>query len=633
MLGLTTMKRYKEKEAECDKLKKENDWLKTSPDVAAAESEKVKQIEEESREKLQAKDSEISSLTDRIKNNETKLSRLESERSDLQNRVNLLQASVDGTATEQYEKELQNKDKEIKRIKEEIEDLEDDLDSEKKKLNKKNEELKEVQQKKEELEEKHKQMSDQLEDTSSKLTQSEKTVARKQKSLEFVQEILKAQFVPEAAASYELIEEIANYIADEIAPPIEELNDSEEFWEKLIKWVEVSKKPWIKNKKTVALIGEFSAGKTSIVNAILSQGNNVIKLPVSSKATTAIPTYISYKQGFSRYRFYSPANVLYGLTEDTFKQIDKDLLDDVDGISKLIKYFVMTNDNPNLRNLSILDTPGFASQDQEDTDRTVEVINECDALFWVFDVNNGTVNNSSLKTIKEKLRKPLYIIINKVDTKSETEVDRVENLIKNTFLEQHIDLAGVLRFGDCGDNGNKSRMLEHLDKLMNVLYNLKDTSDTNNFLQSVYDIQKERLDECKSEQKTANSEFDRIEAEIDEAIDVYDRLFETIYNYCVDTHNTILNGDEAWFSDKKKITGEDAEKIIDNMSTILDSKDGEKGYLSGLTDTFIHIRDLNFEKDACETNIEELKYTHKRREKKCKKLQEFISKYQEMTHE
>ena len=57
------------------------------------------------------------------------------------------------------------------------------------------------------------------------------------------------------------------------------------------------------------------------------------------------------------------------------------------------------------------------------------------------------------KTIKEKLRKPLYIIINKVDTKSETEVDRVENLIKNTFLEQHIELSGVLRFGDCGDRG------------------------------------------------------------------------------------------------------------------------------------------------------------------------------------
>ena len=293
----------------------------------------------------------------------------------------------------------------------------------------------------------------------------------------------------------------------------------------------------------------------------------------------------------------------------------------------------MTNDNPNLRNLSILDTPGFASQDQEDTDRTVEVINECDALFWVFDVNNGTVNNSSLKTIKEKLRKPLYIIINKVDTKSETEVDRVENLIKNTFLEQHIDLAGVLRFGDCGDSGNKSRMLEHLDKLMNVLYSLKDTSDTNNFLQSVYDIQKKRLDECKSEQKTANNELDGIEAEIDEAINVYDRLFETIYSYCKDTHNTIKYSDETWFTEKKKITSEDAKKIMDNMSTIIDSNDGEKGYLSGLTETFIHIRDLNFEKDKCETNIEELKYTCKRREKKCKKLQEYITKYQEMTHE
>ncbi len=39
----------------------------------------------------------------------------------------------------------------------------------------------------------------------------------------------------------------------------------------------------------------------------------------------------------------------------------------------------MTYKNPNLNGLSILDTPGFNSNDSEDRERTIDVINECDA--------------------------------------------------------------------------------------------------------------------------------------------------------------------------------------------------------------------------------------------------------------
>ena len=54
------------------------------------------------------------------------------------------------------------------------------------------------------------------------------------------------------------------------------------------KWAAISRKKWLANKTAIAFVGEFSAGKTSIVNSILST-----HLPVSTKVTTAIPTYIS----------------------------------------------------------------------------------------------------------------------------------------------------------------------------------------------------------------------------------------------------------------------------------------------------------------------------------------------------
>ena len=106
----------------------------------------------------------------------------------------------------------------------------------------------------------------------------------------------------------------------------------------------------------------------------------------------------------------------------------------------------MTYQNANLNGLSILDTPGFNSSDAEDANRTIEVINECDALFWVFDVNAGTINKTSINLIKNKLEKPLFVIINKVDTKSKSDVDKVEQLIRNTLQREGIDVKAYIRF-------------------------------------------------------------------------------------------------------------------------------------------------------------------------------------------
>ena len=74
------------------------------------------------------------------------------------------------------------------------------------------------------------------------------------------------------------------------------------------------------------------------------------------------------------------------------------------------------------------------------------MINECDALFWVFDVNAGTINRSSISTIKEKLNKPLYVVINKVDTKAASEVQKVEDLIKQTLAGEGLKVEQFIRF-------------------------------------------------------------------------------------------------------------------------------------------------------------------------------------------
>jgi len=297
-----------------------------------------------------------------------------------------------------------------------------------------------------------KQLNQDLQIVKEKLDEKNKDWELKKESLDFIQEILSAEQISDTSTKelHGKVDQVVNYISGELKDCIKASykleNEDAIFGSGLQRWAIAAKKTWIQGKTTIAFVGEFSAGKTSIVNRILSQDDpSVPLLPVSAKATTAIPTYISGGPS-TLYQFVSPDNLQKVISEETFKKISKEVLDQIKGVSSLIQYFVMKYKNPNLEKISILDTPGFNSNDKEDAERTIGVINECDALFWVFDVNAGTVNRSSISLIKENLKKPLYVIINKVDTKAETEVNLVEQLIRKTLRDEGVAVQKFIRF-------------------------------------------------------------------------------------------------------------------------------------------------------------------------------------------
>ena len=354
--------------------------------------------------------------------------------------------------------------KKIKKLEDEVEDAEEERDDLEKKLKKKSSELQDSQNALDESVRENKKLHSDLKQKQEELSDRLTELKRKSESIEFVQDVLSA---PESRAQdvkalYKEIDSFEMFLKgsynDCIAylyktyPELHEilgmsLDAKKKFYKQgFEEWAAVKRKSWLDKKTTVAFVGEFSAGKTSIVNRILSQDNPTIPLlPVSTKATTAIPTYIA--GGITEtYNFVTPDDKLKTINESVFKKVSKEVLDEIKGVSSLIKYFVMTYKNPNLNGLSILDTPGFNSNDSEDKARTIDVINECDALFWVFDVNAGTVNRSSRSLIKSNLKKPLYVVINKVDTKSQSEIDKVENLIRRDLSSEGLKVEKFIRF-------------------------------------------------------------------------------------------------------------------------------------------------------------------------------------------
>ena len=313
-------------------------------------------------------------------------------------------------------------------------------------------------------------------------------------ALSFVREVLTAQVTSERSELEQKVEEIVSFIHSDECRAYITLTDEGE--RDLSMWQSECAKSWIQGKVKVAFIGEFSAGKTSIVNRLLQDGDpHAIQLPVSSKATTAIPTYISGRKGGGKatYRFYTPDSILKEISEDTFRRVNKEVLEEVGGISSMIKYFVMAYANKGLERLSILDTPGFSSQDEVDEQRTMEVINECDALFWVVDVNSGTLNTRSICVIRQYLHKPLYIIINKVDTKSPSEVKQAEQAIRATCSKEKLEVKGFIYMG----------MKTPLDELHQVFSTLGSSSSL-----GLLEAFSQRIQELIDEQMDIKKEYD-----------------------------------------------------------------------------------------------------------------------------
>ena len=446
-----------------DRLETENKELKQK--LSEALASRTRDLSSDSEDRVRAIESKYKALLEEA--NQQCLQLDQQLKDAVRGEVSISSAQEQSALVAELKKKISDFEDDLEDREEKIEDLKKDLSKSEDKVTSKEQEneglekeLKKCKKEGEELEEKLSSVRDSLKE-------KEEELNCKMESLNFIQEILSAKDLSNDDVNklYKRIGAFESFVKG----PYLDLNahlytnynsltwddksGSEALQEKkkwvmdnCDQWVASKRKSWLDKKTTIAFVGEFSAGKTSIVNRILSQDDpNIPKLPVSTKATTAIPTYIAGGNAVS-YSFISGDGQRKVIWEDTFKKVSKEILDQVKGVSSLIKYFVMTYQNKNLNGISILDTPGFSSNDSEDRERTIDVINECDALFWVFDVNAGTINRSSISVIKEKLNKPLYIVINKVDTKPESEIRKVEQLIKTTLAEAGLQVEQFIRF-------------------------------------------------------------------------------------------------------------------------------------------------------------------------------------------
>ncbi|MBA5792338.1 dynamin family protein [Flavobacterium sp. xlx-214] len=417
--------------------------------------------------------------------------------------------------------------KEINKLKDEIEDMEDSIDDLEAKNKKIRSEKNEIEENLNNIEKENRELLTTKEDLSIKLATKVREAEKDNKSLTFVNSILNANNASDKdmeeldRKTWEIYSFISNSVYDCLKNHTDEAENLGYYaWD----WRNTEKKTWIKNKKVVAIVGEFSAGKTSIVNRILSQDDpDALLLPTSSKETTAIPTYISKSKDFNC-QFYSPDGDLRTIKKETFEMVTKSVLDKVN-VSHLIKYFVLSYNNKHLDNISILDTPGFGSNSDEIIKRTTDVVKEAHALFWVIDINAGDLNQTSIKVMKDHLNGvPLYFIINKTDGKSPDDIEKMKEHIKKTAFDNDIQFKDIISF-------HKDEKVEVLMKYINEIQ-----------IEEQPPLMRYILDELNSwikKKEKEKNDLRKERKEIDDTIDIRDDNFNFIKNEISSSADTI----------------------------------------------------------------------------------------------
>ncbi|WP_409288856.1 dynamin family protein [Peribacillus sp. SCS-37] len=182
------------------------------------------------------------------------------------------------------------------------------------------------------------------------------------------------------------------------------------------------------SERLIAFCGHFSAGKSSMINALLGKE----LLPSSPVPTSANIVKIS-KGGDSAKVFFRegapvlyPAPYDYGMVKSYCKKGDE--------ISAIE---ISTPDFPLENNSAIMDTPGIDSADDAHKASTEEAIHLADIVFYVMDYNHvqSEVNFLFAKDVAAS-GKTLYLIVNQIDKHDETELtfDEFADSVSQSFL-------------------------------------------------------------------------------------------------------------------------------------------------------------------------------------------------------
>lgn len=184
---------------------------------------------------------------------------------------------------------------------------------------------------------------------------------------------------------------------------------------------------------SIAVVGQFSSGKSSFLNAIL--GEDI--LPTGVVPVTAKPTFIKYAPNLMLKASFNDGREEYHDIKELRAFVDQRVS------LKDVAYLCIYSPNELLKSVSFIDTPGLNSRSDADTMQTKQILKEVGALIWI-----SLIDNAARKSeLDELCLIPSSIfsicLLNQKDKLSDLEVKNVLEHAKTTYGSYFSDILAI----------------------------------------------------------------------------------------------------------------------------------------------------------------------------------------------
>lgn len=183
----------------------------------------------------------------------------------------------------------------------------------------------------------------------------------------------------------------------------------------------------VKEPMRVAITGQFSSGKSTFLNALLSK--NI--LPTGITPVTSKVNYIKYGDELKIKIRYMDGREEFQSVEHIAKFTDQR------GEVEEIEYLTLFVPLALLKEIEFVDTPGLNSQAITDTTTTQKVLKEVDGIIWLSLIDNAG-KLSEAKVLEEYLNEyqnKSLCVLNQKDKFSKEQVAQTTDYVKKSFAE------------------------------------------------------------------------------------------------------------------------------------------------------------------------------------------------------